>query len=81
MSDPETREPLHMGDWILYKDTGSLFHKKCKRFHNTRYGNHMCPGYGNNIILSYMIVTMVNICRDGLRKGTWEGCDLPNIDL
>ena len=77
MSDTST--PLHMGDWILYKDTGSLFHKKCKRFHNTRFPNHLCE-YGQSTNLSYMIVTTVNICRDALRQGTWAGCNLPNIE-
>ena len=80
MSDPETRVPLHMGDWILYKDTGSLFHKKCKKFHNLRIPVHTCQTYDNKVLISFMIVTTVNICRDALRQGTWAGCDLPNID-
>ena len=74
----DNRTPLHMGDWTLYRDTGSLFHKKCKRFHNTMYSTHLCE-YGNTTSISYMIVTTVNICRDGLRANTWSGCRLPNI--
>ena len=79
MSDPETRVPLHMGDWILYKDTGSLFHKKCKKFHNTMWNNHRCGAYNSVTILSPMIITMVNICRETLRLQTWTGCQLPYI--
>lgn len=70
-----------MGDWILYRDTGSLFHKKCKKFHNTRYKSHACTMYDHRVELSIMIVTTVNICRDALRANTWAGCNLPNLDI
>ena len=73
--------PLHMGDWILYRDTGSLFHKKCKRFHNTPSRTHICRLYDNRICISGIMVTTVNVCREVLRNDLNANCTLPFLSM